>query len=133
MLGDKAATDVLTARGPRGSLVEREHDLAVLGEALADAARGRPGLVVIEGPAGIGKTRLLAEGKRRARDTSVRTLTARGSELEIDLAFGVVRQLFEGKVATNDIQPLAGAITAASEVLSAPPRTAGATGSEDAS
>ena len=45
------------------------------------------------------------------------------------VAFGVVRQLFEGKVATNAMEPLAGAIAAASEVLSAPPHTASATGS----
>jgi DNA-binding CsgD family transcriptional regulator len=124
---------VLTRDEARNSLVEREQDLATLREALADAARGRPGLVVIEGPAGIGKSRLLAEARRLARDTEVRALAARGSELENDLAFGVVRQLFEGAVATDGAEPLAGAIAAVGEVLSAPPRTEGGVGSRDAS
>ena len=50
--------------------------------------------MVVEGAAGIGKTRLVAEARRRAESTGMRTLSARGSELERAFAFGVVRQLF---------------------------------------
>jgi DNA-binding CsgD family transcriptional regulator len=58
--------------------------------------------VLLEGPAGIGKTRLLAEARRLASDRGARTLTARGSEFEHDFAFGVARQLFEPLLAGGD-------------------------------
>jgi hypothetical protein len=50
-------------------------------------------LAVIEGPAEIGKTRLLAEP--RTLSTEFEVLSARAGELEGDFAFGVARQLFE--------------------------------------
>ncbi len=79
-------------------LLEREHELTAL-DALIEATRAGDGrLLVIEGPAGIGKSRLLA-GLRRAAERPLRVLAARGSELERDFAFGVVRQLLEGPVA----------------------------------
>ena len=53
---------------------------------------------MVEGPAGIGKTRLLSEARREAGEAGVRVLSARGGELEQELAFGVVRQLFEATV-----------------------------------
>ncbi len=43
----------------------------------------------------MGKTSLLAEVRRRAAEAGVATLSAVGSELEGEYAFGVVRQLFE--------------------------------------
>jgi DNA-binding CsgD family transcriptional regulator len=82
-------------------LLEREHELSTL-DALVEATRVGDGrLLVIEGPAGIGKSRLLA-GLRRSAERPLRVLAARGSELERDFAFGVVRQLFEGAVAGAD-------------------------------
>ena len=59
------------------------------------AARGRGAAVVLEGPAGIGKTSLVAAARRLAADRGLRSLAARGGELERDFAYGVVRQLFE--------------------------------------
>jgi DNA-binding CsgD family transcriptional regulator len=97
---------VLDWRGSRGPLVERTYELRILGEAVAAAAEGNPGLAVIHGPAGIGKTRLLTEAKRLARDAGARPLAAHGSELESEFAFGVVRQLFEGVVDAEGSQPL---------------------------
>ena len=52
-------------------------------------------MVVIEGQAGIGKTRLLAEAAARGRANGMTVLTARASELEREFGYGVVRQLFE--------------------------------------
>ena len=63
--------------------------------ALANARSGRGRFVVIEGPAGIGKTALLAAARTVAADRGMRVLRSRGAELESDFAFGVVRQLFE--------------------------------------
>jgi DNA-binding CsgD family transcriptional regulator/tetratricopeptide (TPR) repeat protein len=64
-----------------------------LDDALAGAVDGRGAFVLVEGPAGIGKTQLIAA----ATSGSVVgvTLRARGAELEQDFAWGVVRQLFE--------------------------------------
>ena len=47
-------------------LLEREQELAELEGLLRDACTGRGRLSLIEGPAGIGKTRLLDEVRRRA-------------------------------------------------------------------
>src|SRR5215216_7253666 len=76
-------------------LLERSEELARIDSALAEARAGRGTFVVIEGPAGIGKTALLAATRTAAADGGMRVLRARGTELERDFAFGVVRQLFE--------------------------------------
>ena len=82
-----------------GQLLERSEELARIGSALAEARSGRGRFVVIEGPAGIGKTALLAAARRAAADEGMRVLRSRGAELERDFAFGVVRQLFEPSLA----------------------------------
>jgi DNA-binding CsgD family transcriptional regulator len=74
-------------------LVERERELAALERVLAGARRGEGAAAIVEGPAGIGKSRLLIAAAAAAEDLEV--LRARGSELERDFPFGVVRQLFE--------------------------------------
>lgn len=76
-------------------LLEREHELSALDALLADAERGSGRLAVLEGPAGIGKTRLVSDLRQRAEARGHRVLSARGSELERDFAFGIVRQLLE--------------------------------------
>src|SRR4051812_28252582 len=77
-------------------LVEREREVAALA-ALLDALPAGEGRVAwIEGPAGIGKSALLAGARRHA--AGVQVLAARGSELEREFPFGVVRQLFEAVV-----------------------------------
>ena len=81
-------------------LLEREAQVAAL-QALADAARSGGGrFVVIEGSAGIGKTRLLAEGRAIAGSAGMRVLAARGGEFEGEFAYGIVRQLFEPLLAS---------------------------------
>jgi DNA-binding CsgD family transcriptional regulator len=81
-----------------GLLVERERELERIGACLARAQHGRGGVTVVEGPAGIGKTVLLAAGRRAAEGRGFRVLRARGAELEREFAFGVVRQLVEAVV-----------------------------------
>lgn len=71
-------------------LLERESELATL-ESLVDAAiDGGARVGMIEGAAGIGKSRLLAEARRLAAPAGMRILSARGGELEQDYAFGVL-------------------------------------------
>jgi DNA-binding CsgD family transcriptional regulator len=68
-------------------LLDRDAELAAI-----RAALGAGGLLVIEGPPGVGKTALLDA----AGEFDGLRLRARGAELERSFAFGVVRQLFEG-------------------------------------
>ena len=82
-----------------GALLERSDELAQIGSALADGREGHGRFLVVEGPAGIGKTALLAAARTAAADAGMRVLRSRGTELERDFAFGVVRQLFEPPLA----------------------------------
>jgi DNA-binding CsgD family transcriptional regulator len=76
-------------------LLEREREVAALDGALDATEVGGDGRVVlIEGPPGIGKTALLGELDDRAERRGRRVLRARGSEMERDFGFGIVRQLF---------------------------------------
>lgn len=87
--------DPTTAAGDAGPLFERERELAALDGALDATETGGDGrLVLVEGPAGIGKTALLGQLGRRAANRGRRVLRATGSEMERDFGFGVVRQLF---------------------------------------
>jgi DNA-binding CsgD family transcriptional regulator len=74
-------------------LVERERELEEFERLRAAVRRGEGAAVIVEGPAGIGKTRLLAAAGEAAENLEV--LRARASELEREFPFGVVRQLFE--------------------------------------
>ncbi len=75
-------------------IVGRERELERVDELLGRVQTSRGGLVVLEGPAGIGKTALLAEAIRRADSLGFLVLHGGGARLERDYAFGVVRQLF---------------------------------------
>ncbi|HYZ29487.1 MAG TPA: AAA family ATPase [Thermoleophilaceae bacterium] len=74
---------------------ERESEKAALERSLVEAKASRGSLTLIEGPAGIGKTRLLELARERAEAEGMAVLAARGGELERDFSFGVVRQLLE--------------------------------------
>jgi hypothetical protein len=78
-----------------GALLERSDELARIESALADARMGRGRFVVVEGPAGIGKTALLTEARTAAAEGGMRVLRSRATKMETNFAFGVVRQLFE--------------------------------------
>jgi DNA-binding CsgD family transcriptional regulator len=77
------------------SALEREAELAALEQRLTDARRGTGGLLVIEGPAGIGKTTLLQAAATLARGEGMAVLSARGAPLERDFSFGIARALVE--------------------------------------
>ena len=83
----------------RPALIERETELAQLGAALDDADEGPGSLVFVEGPAGIGKSRLVEAAADLARARGMDVLSARGGELERSFSFGLVRQLFDPVVA----------------------------------
>jgi DNA-binding CsgD family transcriptional regulator len=76
-------------------LLERDRELAALDGALAGTETDGDGrLILLEGPAGIGKSALLGRVEERAAARGHRVLKAVGTELERDFGFGVVRQLF---------------------------------------
>ena len=83
-------------------LLERDAELARVSALLAEASVGRGAVVVVGGPAGIGKTELLAAVRERAGERGFRVLAARGRELESGMAFAVVRQLVEAAVLSAD-------------------------------
>jgi DNA-binding CsgD family transcriptional regulator len=76
-------------------LVERGPELARADAALAAAADGSGRLLVVDGPAGIGKSSVLEATRARAGDAGMLVLGAVAGEFERELGFGVVRQLFE--------------------------------------
>ena len=110
--------------GVTGPLLERSVELARI-ESVLGGARDRGGrFVVVEGPAGIGKTELAA-ARRSAADQGMRVLRSRGTELEF--AFGVARQLFEPPLAeaseferANLLQGAAGVAAGLLELPGAP-------------
>ena len=75
--------------------MEREEELAVIDALLGSARSGRGSVLLIEGPAGIGKTSLLAVARERALRSGMRVLHARGTEFEREYPLGVVRQCLE--------------------------------------
>ena len=68
-------------------LLERERELDAIGDLLAAARQGGGGALLIEGPAGIGKSSLLTASRAAAGD--FRVAGARGSELEHDFPLGI--------------------------------------------
>ncbi|MGH9274876.1 MAG: ATP-binding protein, partial [Acidimicrobiales bacterium] len=104
-------------------LLERDEELRAIRAGLDAAQAGDGCCVVIEGPAGIGKSSLLAVARAEAVERGFRVLTAIGGELERELPHGVVRQLFATAV-TNDARrdrDLAGAAKLARPVLGLDP------------
>jgi DNA-binding CsgD family transcriptional regulator len=101
-------------------LLERDEELAA-----ADVVIEKGGVLLIEGGAGIGKTSLLAATCDRAAELGHEVLRARGSELEAGFAFGIVRQLFERRLALAPADErralLAGPASAAKPVLAGKP------------
>jgi predicted ATPase len=61
-----------------GALLDRERELAGIGRLIKAAREGSGGLVVVEGPAGIGKTRLVHEAARVASAAGFRGVAGPG-------------------------------------------------------
>jgi predicted ATPase len=74
-------------------LLERELMLEQLQVALEQAREGSGQALLIEGHAGIGKTRLYEAALDSARELRFRVLRASGAELERHVAFGIAAQL----------------------------------------
>jgi DNA-binding CsgD family transcriptional regulator len=91
----RVAQEDRRGRPERGAvgLLEREPMLELLQVTLEQAREGSGQAVLIEGHAGIGKTRLYEAALDSARELEFRVLRAAGAELERHVAFGIAAQL----------------------------------------
>ncbi|MER6314153.1 AAA family ATPase [Streptomyces sp. NPDC001581] len=98
----------------RRAMVEREAELATVDEALDQLTGPGPdaggALLAFSGPAGLGKTTLLAELRRRAHARTCTVLAARGGEQEQSQPFHVARQLIQPQLAGTSEQELRAAL-----------------------
>ncbi len=69
----------MSSRGVSDRLVGRARELAGIAEALEAASAARPGTVLVAGPAGVGKTRLIEETRRRLAILNSRFVVLRGT------------------------------------------------------
>ena len=102
LTGSRAGSDMADLTS-RTDLLEREAELAQIGDALGAAAGGAGGVVVIEGAAGIGKSSLMDATAALAEAGGMVVLRARGGIMEKEFALGVVIQLL-----APSVEPLAG-------------------------
>jgi DNA-binding CsgD family transcriptional regulator/predicted negative regulator of RcsB-dependent stress response len=96
-------------------LLEREGELSRLDAAIAAAAGGAGGVVLVEGDPGVGRTSLLAAAAARTAAAGFEVLDARGGALEGAEGFGVVRRFFErpvGRAEAADREALLGGAAA---------------------
>src|SRR5215208_4160920 len=117
-------------------LLEREVELGVLADLFERAAAGRGGLVLLEAPAGVGKSALLERAAGLARERGLGVLRARGHELERAFGWGVARSLFETSLAARSEaerdELLGGPATAARGLVGRGEQAAGAPSSDAA-
>ncbi|MGW1773353.1 ATP-binding protein [Streptomyces sp. NPDC002104] len=87
----------------RRTMFERDTELTAVDEALEQLTDPGPdaggALLAFSGPAGLGKTTLLAEVRRRAHTRACTVLAARGGEQEQSQPFHVARQLIQPQLA----------------------------------
>ena len=79
--------------------LERERELDRISVLLDRTESGAGAVLVVEGPSGIGKSRLLDEAAAMALDAGHDVLAARAGELECNYPFGLVLGLLEGRFA----------------------------------
>ena len=82
------------ALAPVPRICGREAEIQVLGEALDRVAAGGSAIVLVEGEAGIGKTRLLAQVLQDARGHGMLVAAGRAEELERTRPFGLLAAAF---------------------------------------
>jgi DNA-binding CsgD family transcriptional regulator len=82
-------------------LIGRQDELAVLGDALADATAGTGRLVLVEGDAGVGKTRLVQEFADRAARAGATVLSGGCLQLEADIPYAAFDEALPGEFFTG--------------------------------
>ena len=82
-------------------IVERDSEIASLGRLMARITGGRGGLCAIEGPAGIGKTRLLTHARQRATNAGWRVIDTRCTPMTPTISHVLLRDWFSGIAQRN--------------------------------
>src|SRR5437764_15320526 len=85
-------------------LLERDRELELIELAAARAAEADASMVLIEGSAGVGKTRLLREAAARVENHGFRVLSATGGEVERHPGWGIGRQPFGSTAGAGEPQ-----------------------------
>jgi AAA ATPase domain len=98
-------------------MVERVGELRALDGWLDRARLGGGRFVLVEGPAGIGKTSLLDASIERGPGLDLQVLPARGDEVAMESPFSAVRELLWPGVAGSEGELLAGAAQFAAPVF----------------
>lgn len=91
-----------------GALLERAAEFDAIASAIKAVQAGSGSALLVEGTAGLGKTRLLRHACGQGAEAGMTVLTARAAEFEDGFVWGVVRQLFEAEVRTGRRYRLAG-------------------------
>jgi predicted ATPase/class 3 adenylate cyclase len=91
-----SAASAAPARGPKPQpdMVGRAAEQMLLADALQQLRRGRSGVVIIEGEAGIGKSRLVAEALAQAQAIDVLCLVGAGDPIEKNSAYHAWQPIF---------------------------------------
>ncbi|MBV9940579.1 MAG: AAA family ATPase [Solirubrobacterales bacterium] len=124
----------LGSAAPTG-LLERESELATAREWLDDVRADRGRMLLIEAPAGLGKSALIEQVRAMARGEFF-VLSAGGSEVEQELGWGVARALFEPwllRLAPDERADLLSGPAASAALLLAPDGDPGRLPTSDAS
>ena len=72
-------------------ILDRDAELTAMTAAITAAAGGRGSLILVQGPAGIGRTTMLSVASAEAAAHGMRTLTARGLALEQGFTYGIIQ------------------------------------------
>src|SRR5690349_10872066 len=91
---------------PGGPLVGRQAELAALGTAMREAARGHGSVVLLTGEPGLGKTRLMQECRRRAA-RGTRWLEGSSASYASSTPYGLYQQLLANWAGVTPDQPAA--------------------------
>ena len=103
MTGRIATTSLAASAGlADAAMLERDSEVALLAHALERARAGEGSLTVLDGPPGIGKSRLMDATRELAEEADMDVLAASGLELEAEFSLGVALQLFESRLARSD-------------------------------